>query len=92
MFNPHKKLWKRDIELGEIEKLLKKFREDAQLETEQMKESQARTEEKLSKAKTEKEVSEANKILFRIVEYLKELQLFNADAEELERQFKICFA
>lgn len=49
------------------------------------------TEEKLAKAKAEKEVNDANKILYRIVQYLTELESFNTDAEELEKQFKSCF-
>lgn len=83
-WDAHKKVCKRDEELGEIDSLLKEFKADLKSEKEMLERGKAKQNEILEKAKDDVEIKDANYLLEGIGNYSDEIADLEKDINDLD--------
>jgi len=90
-WDAHKKLCKRDEELGEISNLLNEFKDDVKQEKAMLDTGRAAQKTFLGQAKEEKDIKDANYLLEGVDQYNVELDALLADVAALDQDRSECF-
>jgi DNA repair exonuclease SbcCD ATPase subunit len=91
-WDAHKKLCRRDEELGEIDSLLKEFKADLRNEKDMLEKGKVKQEDFLSKSTDPNDINDANYLLEGIKNYAEEIESLESDIKALDDDRAQCFS